>query len=347
MSSLPTRATARLLGALLFLPLLACGGTGKPQRVVIPQGATLRTAIDSLSRHGIVRAPALFRVYATVRGGDRKIRPGTYLLPRSASWGEVLAALKGGKGLVRTTTIPEGWSLSQIVPQLARSLGVPVESVTAAVRDTALLHRLDVPTRTLEGYLFPDTYTFPEGASARTAVALMVRRFEQAWEPAWTARLDSSTLSRHDVLTLASLVEKEARLPEERPVIAAVYLNRLRDGMLLQADPTVQYARGEHTARVLYKDLEIDSPYNTYRNKGLPPGPIASPGKPSIRAALYPANVPFKFFVAYPDGHHEFRESFGQHTVAKRGARQAWDSLAAGRRNASAVPPRRPRGAQR
>jgi UPF0755 protein len=149
-------------------------------------------------------------------------------------------------------------------------------------------------------------------------------------------------MSRHDVMALASIVEKEARLPEERPVIAAVYLNRLKAGMLLQADPTVQYALGKHVARVLYKDLEVESPYNTYKHTGLPPGPIASPGKPSILAALNPANVPYTYFVAHPDGHHEFTTSFAAHSIAVRGARREWDSVAALRRDSvhpSAVAP--------
>jgi UPF0755 protein len=139
--------------------------------------------------------------------------------------------------------------------------------------------------------------------------------------------LDTIHLSRNDVMALAAIVEKEARLPQERPVIAAVYLNRLRKGMLLQADPTVQYALGKHVARVLYKDLEVDSPYNTYRRKGLPPGPIASPGRASIEAALYPANVPYLYFVAFPDGHHEFRNDVKAHDQAKAEARKAWDAL--------------------
>jgi len=133
-------------------------------------------------------------------------------------------------------------------------------------------------------------------------------------------------------MALASIVEKEARLPEERPVIAAVYMNRLRANIPLQADPTVQYALGKHVARVYYKDLEVESPYNTYKHAGLPPGPIASPGKPSIEAALYPANVPFIYFVAFPDGHHEFRRDLAGHEQAKLQARKAWDSLDATRR---------------
>jgi UPF0755 protein len=218
---------------------------------------------------------------------------------------------------------------------LALRLGTPSDSVWAAVTDTALLHRLDVPTPTLEGYLFPDTYAFPPGTSARLAVSTMVRRFEQAWRPEWTARLDTIAMTRNDVMALASIVEREAKLPEERPVIAAVYMNRLRVGMLLQADPTVQYALGQHQSRVLYKHLAVDSKYNTYKHKGLPPGPIASPGAPSIKAALYPANVPYKFFVALPDGHHEFRLDFTQHARAVAEARKAWDSIATRRDSGS------------
>jgi UPF0755 protein len=189
---------------------------------------------------------------------------------------------------------------------------------------------LNVPTPTLEGYLFPATYTFAEGTTPRAAVAQMVARFESAWKPEWNERLQALAMSRHDAMTLASIVEEEARRPEERPVIAAVYLNRLRKGMRLQADPTVQYLLPRHTARVLYRDLEIDSPYNTYRRAGLPPGPIGSPGAPSIEATLHPANVPYLFFVAHPDGHHEFRTTFAEHARAIQEVRRlARDSAAA------------------
>lgn len=297
----------------------------------------MRVAADSLARKGVIRSARLFRLYAKLRGGERRIKAGTYVMRRHSSWNDVLDALAGGKGLVRTLTIPEGWTLFQVVPQLARVLGAPVDSVQAAVRDTALLHRLDVPTPTLEGYLFPDTYTFPEGTTPRAAVRMMVARFEAVWRPEWTARLDTIAMSRHDALTLASIVEREAKLPEERPVIAAVYRNRLRDGMRLQADPTVQYALGGHRSRLFYKDLDVDSPYNTYRRSGLPPGPIGAPGRPSIVAALYPAQAPFKFFVAFPDGHHEFTSDFREHSVRVARARRAWDSLAAVQARAAAT----------
>ena len=316
--------------------LAACGQEGPAVRVNIPQGASMRVAIDSLANKGVVRWKTGFRVYASLKKSDRGIKSGTYMLHRNSSWSTVLDALRGGKGIVKVVTIPEGFSLLQIEPLLAARLNQPIDSVRAATRDTAHLRRLDVPTPTLEGYLFPDTYIFADGTNARAAVTTMVKRFEQVWKPEWTARLDTLHLSRNDVMALAAIVEKEARLAAERPVIAAVYMNRLRHGMLLQADPTVQYALGKHVPRVFYKDLEVVSPYNTYRNKGLPPGPIASPGRPSIEAALYPANVPYEYFVAFPDGHHEFRANLAGHEKAKAEARKAWDSVDVARRADSA-----------
>ena len=318
---------ARLAGCALLLGAAACGEPyGAPVRVVVPPGSTFSAATDSLARAGIVGKASLFRTYAKLTGNDRALKPGTYLLRRGTSWPGILDALTEGKGLVHGLTIPEGYSLSWIAPRLARVLDVPPDSVQAAVRDTSLRRELDVPTPTLEGYLFPDTYAFPDGTSPREAVRMMVQRFEQTWKPEWTARLDTLTMSRHDIVTLASIVDKEAKLPEERAVIAAVYHNRLRKGMLLQADPTVQYARGQHTNRVLYRDLAIESAYNTYRNAGLPPGPIGSPGAASLEATLYPADVPYLFFVAHPDGHHEFRATFAEHSAAVAQMRRARDA---------------------
>jgi UPF0755 protein len=340
------RARAIRVGTALILGIVvACGGGGgRPVRVTVPPGSSLGIAAESLARAGVIGSPRLFRLYALVRRDDRKIKAGTYMLRRNSSYAAALDAVRGGKGLVHSVTIPEGYALAQIIPLFATKLAVSADSLEAAVRDTSLLHRLDDPAQTIEGYVFPDTYIFPEQTSARTAIATAVRRFEQVWLPQWTARLDTIGLSRHDVMTLASIIEKEARLPEERAVIAAVYMNRLRDHMLLQADPTVQYAIGEHQSRVLYKHLEVESDYNTYKHLGLPPGPIASPGRASIIAALYPANVPYKYFVALPDGHHEFRNDYAGHESARRLARRAWDSLATGHDGGPIDARRRPRG---
>ena len=328
----PARRIALIAAAVVALVavglvfLTRAPGSGAA-RVVIPRGASFRVAAESLAAKRVVRSALLFRLYAKATERDRSIKPGTYQLRRGDSYHDLVSALVSGRGIVHVITVVEGWELRQIVPQLARSLGVPLDSAEVAVRDTSLLRRLDVPTPTLEGYLFPATYTFGDGTTARQAVAQMVGRFETAWRPEWDAQLQTLALSRHQAVTLASIVEREARRPEERPVIAAVYYNRLRKGMRLQADPTVQYALGHHVGRVLYKDLEIDSPYNTYKVAGLPPGPIGSPGAPSLAAAVAPAKVPFLYFVAEPDGHHEFRTTFAEHETAVQRARRLRDSV--------------------
>lgn len=326
------RAARRIPLLTLAFALTACGDS-VPRRVVIPAGSTFRVAADSLAARGVVRFPRGFRAFASLTGRDRSIKAGTYEFRSEQGWGEILDALAGGRGLVHSFTVPEGFALSAIIPLIARSLEVPAESVEVATRDTALRHRLDIPTPTLEGYLFPDTYTFPPGTTAREAVTAMVERFESVWKPAWDSAARARAMTRHDILALAAIVEKEARLAEERPVISAVYHNRLKIGMRLQADPTVQYALGRHVERVLYRDLEVDSPYNTYRHAGLPPGPIASPGAASIEAAVFPADVPYLYFVAHPDGHHEFRRTFEEHAAAIRMVRSQ-------RKGASAPPGR-------
>jgi UPF0755 protein len=295
------------------------GGDTTEVMVNIRRGSSFREAADSLEAHGIVRYPRLFGFYAARKDRDRTIRYGTYLISRSASWNDILTALEQGRGIVHRVRIIEGWAVWDIVPAIAEALSLPEDSVQAAVSDTAQLRRMGVPRgqQTLEGYLFPDTYDLPDGISARQAVDLILRRFEIVWKPAWNLRLDSLRMSRHQIVALASIVEKEVRRGEERPVVSAVYHNRLKIRMALQADPTVQYALGRRRpTRVFYRDLRVDSPYNTYRRIGLPPGPIASPGAASIEAALYPANVSYRFFVAHPDGHHEFRTTYREHLAA-------------------------------
>lgn len=332
-------AERRALLAAGCLMIAACGGGAGPQvRVTVPLGATMKAAADSLASAGVIGSPKAFRLYAKVRRGDRAIKAGTYMLGKNASWASVLASLRSGRGIVNTVMIPEGWTLAQTEALLASRLSVPIDSVRAATRDSALLQRLRVSRPDLEGYLFPDTYFFPPGTTARAAVQAMARRFEQRWKPEWTARLDTFAISRHEVVTLASIVEEEAKLAQERPIIAAVYWNRLRKGMLLQADPTVQYALPEYQTRLLYRHLAVRSPYNTYRYRGLPPGPIAAPGEESIVATLYPADVKFLYFVAYPDGHHEFRETAAEHEKAVVAARRAWSAVRAKAAPTTAAP---------
>ncbi|MCC7195081.1 MAG: endolytic transglycosylase MltG [Gemmatimonadaceae bacterium] len=295
---------------------------GHEVQVFVRRGAPFREAADSLAAHGVVRSGRLFAWYAHARGVDRTLRWGTYVLRDALSWEQVLETFRLARGIVHTVTIPEGWTLAEIAPAVGDALDLPADSILAAARDTAFLHRLRVPTPTLEGYLFPDTYSFPDRASAREALRTMTARFVQEWKPQWDSILPRLRLTRHEVITLASIVEREAVRNEERPIIAAVYLNRLRAGMPLQADPTVDYALGRRGSRMLFKDLRVDSPYNTYRRAGLPPGPICSPGAASIEAVLHPADVPYRFFVAAADGHHEFRRTYAEHLAAIRMVRE-------------------------
>ncbi len=312
----------RIVCALLavFCVAVSCGGesntNSEPYRVVIPRGASMRAAAESLQSAGVVKSALLFRWYASFSERDRSIKPGTYLLKAGEKYSVVLDDLVSGRALVHTITIPEGFDLRDIVPLLVKSLSLQEDSVRAALEDSATIARLDIPVGSLEGYLFPDTYIFPSGTSAREAVQALIERFEQIWNPEWNGRLAAMNITRHQALTMASIVEKEARVADERTVIAAVYWNRIRRGMRLQADPTVQYALPAHVERVMYRDLLVESKYNTYQNDGLPPGPIASPGAASIDAALNPASVTYLFFVARPDGRHEFRNTFAEHRRA-------------------------------
>ncbi|MBC8088518.1 MAG: endolytic transglycosylase MltG [Phycisphaerae bacterium] len=294
--------------------------TGDPvsARVMVLRGASVREVSDSLARAGAIRSARLFRTYAAIGGRDRLIKPGAYRFQLNTGWKNSLEALVSGKSVVHSVTIPEGYDMRQITPLLAKALGVPEDSIEAAASDTSLQRKLDLPIKSIEGYLFPATYAFPDQTTAKEAVSIMVAAFEATWKdiPNAAARLQAMAITRHDAMSMASIIETEAKRPEERAIISAVYWNRVKRGMKLQADPTVQYALPSHVARVLYKDLEVDSKYNTYKYSGLPPGPIASPGRASIEAALNPAAVPYLYFVAHPDGHHEFRTTFAEHEKA-------------------------------
>ncbi len=319
-------ATATLLVAALTLLLLwrEVAGTDPGvvtaalPRVVIPRGASVRSAADSLAAHNIIGSSRLFRWFATLSGQERSIKPGTYEFTGRPGYRSILHSLVNGLGVVHVVVIPEGFDLRDITPLLMSSLDANADSIQAAVTDSTWRARLDVPVASLEGYLFPATYSFPDGTTARQAVSAMLEQFEQQWKPEWTERAAAMSLSRHEVVTIASIIEKEARKPGERALISAVYWNRIRRGMPLQADPTVQYALPRHVERLLFRDLEVESRYNTYKYAGLPPGPIASPGAACIEAALAPADVPYLYFVARPDGSHEFRSTFLEHTRATR-----------------------------
>lgn len=328
------RSRLRVAAALLAGALLGgCGGggEGEPVRVTVPRGSGLSAAADSLAARGVIRWPTGFRVYARLRGADRSLKPGVYELRRGSSWAAALEKLTSGEVVKVRVTVPEGWTTREIAARLAQVTGTPPDSVAALLSDTTAPSRYSVPGPTLEGYLYPATYQFPLGTSVPEMVRSMVGRYREAWTPALRARADSLGMSEREVVALASIVEKEAKVWSERDTISAVYHNRLRIGMRLQADPTVQYARGEHQGRLLYAHIDevAEHPYNTYTHKGLPPGPIASPSQGAIRAALYPAPVDFLYFVARPNGTHVFTRTLAEHNAAKRAMQRARASAGA------------------
>ena len=320
--------TPRLWPA-VTLVIAACTGTaGPPERVSVPPGATFGAVTDSLVAHRLVQSRLAFKLLARMRGVDRSVRSGVYEFPRDASAFTILRTLSAGKVVAARLTVPEGLTARQIAALAAEHLSFPADSLLAAVRDPALADSVGLPHGSLEGFLRPETYIVPVDITARQLVRLMAEGFRKSWEPGWTARLDSMRLSETQLVTLASIVEGEARLDTERETIAAVYLNRMRLGIPLQADPTVQYAielaTGRKKVRLYQKDYGIASPYNTYLNPGLPPGPVNSPGRRSIEAALYPAIVPYLYFVASPDGHHAFARSYEEHLRNVARSRRAW-----------------------
>ncbi len=323
----------RRAGGLLSLAavgLLSCGSPPNPgsqEVVVIPAGTTVRGVADSLAAHGIIRSRFWFRALTRLRGKERQLQRGAYLFARDAGSGEALDALIAGKSILQHVTIPEGLTLLDIAKLVDSTLAVPAAQFLEAARDTALLREYGIPGPSLEGYLRPETYLMAPGLDARKVVRVLANRFVVDWKPEWDAAARAQGLDRHGVVTLASIVETEAKVDSDRPLIAAVYRNRLRLGMPLQADATVQYAMrittGSRKTRLYEKDYDFPSPYNTYLHPGLPPGPVGAPGTRSIEAVLAPAAVPYLYYVAKGNGAHLFSRTYAEHLRAIRRVRQA------------------------
>jgi len=312
--------------ALLALVLVACGGSsqGPKVTVTIPRGATFGQAVDSLVASGVIDHPGWFRLYARARGLPGALKSGIYTFTTHDGWGDVVTALKAGRGLEVRFTVLEGMMAVEIAERARVWLRIPRDSFFAAVKDTALQRELGVRDNPagVEGYMYPTTYNVPVGIKARDLVRLMTHEFIERWPPEWDARVMQLGMTRHEVVTLASIIEAEVRYRPDRPYVSAVYHNRLKRHMALQADPTINYAYQRRLRRVWEKNLQIHSPYNTYLHPGLPPGPISQPSDSSLFAALEPAPVGFLYFVAQPDGKHVFSETYADHLAAIRRARQ-------------------------
>jgi len=284
----------------------------------IPRGATIEQIADSLIKKRLINDKKLFVFWVVSLGYEKRIKAGIFRIPFGLNYVQLTKYLSSAKSQPMRVTLIEGWSNRQIIARLAKKLELDSLKLDSLCRNVGFIRSLHVKAENLRGYLLPDTYTFPYGITEKQVLSFLVGRALALFRSGSAEQaLHNLKLSIHQVLTLASIVEGEAMRNEERPLIASVYLNRLRKRIRLQADPTIQFLLDGKPRRLLYKDLKIKSPYNTYLHYGLPPGPINNPGKASIKAVLYPAASNYLYFVAKGDGSHIFCRNAAEHSKAK------------------------------
>ena len=323
-------AALMIVGAAIrssFLPV----AEGRPRVAVeVERGNGVGGIGETLARNGVIRSASAFQFYVRWHGAGSRLRAGRYTLSGSMSLAQILHILEQGPehdGDRLRVTVPEGFTLAQIADAL-EAKGV---CDATAFREFAAKPGVwsgwtvgfTLPQNTLEGYLYPDTYDFPPRTKPEEIAKEMALNFSRRFARPKEQEIAASGHSLHEVVTLASLIEREARVATDRPRIAGVLENRLKKGMKLEIDATVLYALGHHKDRVYYKDLEIDSPYNTYRHTGLPPGPIANPGMAALEAALHPEANDYLYYVAQKDGAHRFSRTLAEHDAAVREIRAA------------------------
>jgi UPF0755 protein len=303
-------------GIIVYLNLLMpISARDNWKEIKIPHGATYSQGIDILENEGLIRNKTIFLILARITKTDKKLGAGYYNLNHSMSPWKIFDHLRKGKIVNYTITIPEGATLDDIRGKLIHA-GLMDDDSWEFVRDREFLESLDIDAPSLEGYLFPDTYIFAKGADPKDIFSIMVQRLREKFDRQLRERALEMGMSERKILTLASIIEKEALFNRERPIISAVYHNRLKKNMRLQADPTVVYGIKKIQEGITRSDLRRKTRYNTYVNYGLPPGPIASPGIKSIKAALYPSNVRYMYFVSKNDGTHYFSETGEEHLEA-------------------------------
>ncbi len=324
-------AAGRLVAAVAFLAggaaaLLVLGffglwgyaftpGPTAERQVMVAPGSSVGGIRRLLAAEGVVPDDRRFEALALLMGVAGRLRAGEYRIPASATPYEVLELLARGDTVLHRITIPEGSTMIEIADWLAAAGIVDRDAFLALCRDAEFCRSLGVAAPSLEGYLFPDTYRFARRSDPRRVITVMVRQGERVWRELTADR--PPAMDRHAVLTLASIVEKETGVAAERPLVAGVFLERLRRGMRLQADPTVIYGLGAFSRPLTRRDLEADTPYNTYRYAGLPPGPIANPGRAAIASVLQP-RTGYLYFVSRNDGTHEFSATLREHNRAVR-----------------------------
>lgn len=295
----------------------------EPRTVEVPAQQGLLGVARLLADEGVIRSPAALVVLAVLRGTARSLKAGEYEFPRRASLLTTLRLLEQGRVKAHLIGLPEGFTVRDLARQLETEGIVRASDVVRVASSPEFAQGLGIEADGIEGYLFPDTYQVTKGMRVEDILVRMVQRFrEKVATPDVLARAREQGLSLHELVTLASIIEKEAAVAEERRTIAGVFWNRLRRDMPLQADPTVAYAVGKDGRAPSRQDLQVDHPFNTYRNRGLPPGPIASPGRAAVDAALTPAEVPYLYFVSIDDRQHHFSVTLEEHNQAVARYRQ-------------------------
>jgi len=285
----------------------------------VEKGWSARRVLDRLSERGIVRGALPLRLACRLFYPGERFKAGEYLFATSLKTKDVLIQIFGGRIHLVPVTVPEGLTGDEMAGLLRPGDAAGADAFRRAFLDVSLIADLDPRARDLEGYLFPNTYSLPRTAPEADLVAAMVAEFRQVFGESLRRRAAGLGMSVRDVVTLASLIEEETALPDERPLVSAVFHNRLRIGMKLDCDPTIAYAlkrEGRYTGRLLTRDLKLPSSYNTYLHAGLPPGPISNPGRTSLEAALHPSPDSYLYFVARGDGGHRFSRTLGEHLDA-------------------------------
>jgi UPF0755 protein len=311
-----------LAGLEVFSRFLLRGSpTDTPQKMVnvtIPEGATISEIGTILRDSSIIEHPMLFKYAVRLMGADTKIQAGNIELVTGQSLLELIRRLTRAKAMGAYVTFREGLTSMEIAGILHTKIGIDSALFMSLVRDTQFVRELGLEATSLEGFLFPDTYALTVRSDPRRIAMRMVEDFRAHLPADFEEQAQATAMSMKEVITLASIIQWETLHEQEAPLISSVYHNRLRKHMPLQADPTVAYALGKGPSRLYYSDLQVDSPYNTYRNSGLPPGAINNPGLRAIDAALNPARTDFLFFVAQGDGSHAFTSNLADHLLAKQ-----------------------------
>jgi len=297
--------------------LLAPLGNGSTVREIsFPPGSGIKKLAGELKKSGIIRSSWHFILVSRLRGQAHRLKAGDYRVTDAMTTSDILRKIVDGDVDFQRFALPEGYSIFQAAELLDQKGLLGRDDFLAACRNPQLLSKLGIRGVSAEGYLYPATYNLSRGGTAEQLVSQMVAQFEKAFAALPSAA--GTALQRQDLVTLASMIEKEAVSPAEKPLIASVFHNRLRIGMPLQSDPTAVYGVRAFSGKVTKADIERRSPYNTYLNKGLPPGPIGNPGSDALKAALQPASTPYLYFVARQDGTHQFSRTLDEHNNAVR-----------------------------